>query len=72
MESEVWETWPKDVVHALIWCMMDADRKFGADNEAGTKTFIREYLIPEMERAGLTVLLHGNANSRDVETKEEK
>lgn len=66
--KEVWETWPRDVVHALRCSMMDADEKFGADNESGTKTFVREYLIPEMARRGLTLTLSAPA----PQTEEEK
>lgn len=54
--------WPNAVMSAaaerlLIVAMHDADAKFQAAGAAGTKYYIRDFLVPEMEKHGLKVFI---------------
>lgn len=37
--------------------VMNADEAFQASGETGTKTWLREYLFPELEKEGITITL---------------
>jgi len=47
---------PDDAWHAFRRAVMNADEKFQASGDSGTKHWIREYLEPEMASEGLCVV----------------